>query len=88
MVKEVLLGSDGVIESVSANSLIIDMGTTRVTDTREFATRVEAKGGHYVDAPALPQTAQTPANTTVFGPYGPKNVVFAGVCGKKAGVTC
>ncbi len=50
-VAHVLLGDGGVISGVGPDHLIIDMGTTAVTETREFAAAVEAKGGAYVDAP-------------------------------------
>ncbi|MCW9040403.1 MAG: NAD(P)-dependent oxidoreductase, partial [Rhodospirillales bacterium] len=50
-VDKVLLGPDGVIEGIGPGSLVIDMGTTAVLDTRRFAEAVAAKGGDYVDAP-------------------------------------
>ncbi|MEE8393785.1 MAG: NAD(P)-dependent oxidoreductase [Rhodospirillales bacterium] len=50
-VRTVLLGDDGLIGGVGANHLIIDMGTTAVTDTRELAGKIEARGGDYLDAP-------------------------------------
>ncbi|NQV47101.1 MAG: NAD(P)-dependent oxidoreductase [Rhodospirillaceae bacterium] len=43
--------SGGVLESVHAGTLIIDMGTTAVMATRGFAETVAAAGGAYVDAP-------------------------------------
>lgn len=50
-VEAVLLGSGGVIESVRRGSLIVDMGTTKVLSTRDYAENVRAKGGDYIDAP-------------------------------------
>lgn len=50
-VENVLLGQDGVIEGIKPGSVVIDMGTTAVPETRRFAETVEAKGGLYVDAP-------------------------------------
>jgi len=50
-VEAVLLGSGGVIENVGPGSLIVDMGTTKVLSTRDYAEKVRAKGGDYVDAP-------------------------------------
>ncbi|MCW9002879.1 MAG: NAD(P)-dependent oxidoreductase, partial [Rhodospirillales bacterium] len=50
-VEKVLLGPDGVVEGIGPQSLVIDMGTTAVLDTRRFAEAVAAKGGDYVDAP-------------------------------------
>lgn len=50
-VESVLLGEDGVIHHLGDNSLVIDMGTTSVTQTRRFAELISEKGGLYVDAP-------------------------------------
>lgn len=50
-VETVLLGRDGVVSGLRAGGLVIDMGTTMMTDTRRFADRVAAAGGAYVDAP-------------------------------------
>ncbi|MBK8906585.1 MAG: NAD(P)-dependent oxidoreductase [Rhodospirillales bacterium] len=50
-VEAVLLGADGVVSALRPGSLIIDMGTTMMTETRRFAERVAAAGGSYVDAP-------------------------------------
>jgi 3-hydroxyisobutyrate dehydrogenase-like beta-hydroxyacid dehydrogenase len=50
-VESVLLGENGVIHELRDNSLVIDMGTTSVTQTRRFADLVAEKDGLYVDAP-------------------------------------
>lgn len=50
-VEAVLSGEDGIIAGVGPGSLVIDMGTTSVTATRDYAARVEQAGGAYVDAP-------------------------------------
>lgn len=50
-VESVLLGEDGVIHSLKNGSLVIDMGTTSVVETRRFAGLIAEKGGLYVDAP-------------------------------------
>lgn len=49
--QSVLLGEDGVFDALRPGTLLIDMGTTSMTATREFAKAVEGKGGFYVDAP-------------------------------------
>ena len=53
----VLSGPDGVLAGVGPDSLIIDMGTTAVKQTRDFAARVEQAGGRYLDAPVSGGTA-------------------------------
>ncbi|MCL4111201.1 UNVERIFIED_CONTAM: hypothetical protein GTU68_043114 [Idotea baltica] len=55
-VENVLFGDSslekkGLIHSIKTDSLIIDMGTTAVTPTRDFATRLKEHGVDYVDAP-------------------------------------
>lgn len=50
-VEAVLLGEFGVIEGVTENTLVIDMGTTLATEAQRFASAVAAKGGQMVDAP-------------------------------------
>jgi 2-hydroxy-3-oxopropionate reductase len=50
-VETVLFGTNGVIGGLRPGSLVIDMGTTKVTATRRFAEAVNGAGGDYVDAP-------------------------------------
>jgi 3-hydroxyisobutyrate dehydrogenase-like beta-hydroxyacid dehydrogenase len=50
-VESVLFGENGVINGLRENSLVIDMGTTSVIQTRRFAELISGKGGFYVDAP-------------------------------------
>ncbi len=50
-VEKVLTGADGVVSGLRPGTLVIDMGTTKVTATRVFAGAVAAAGGDYVDAP-------------------------------------
>ncbi len=49
--EEVLLGDNGVLAGVGIGKLVIDMGTTAVTRTKDFAKFVMEKGGEYIDAP-------------------------------------
>lgn len=50
-VQSVLLGKDGAVDALATGALIIDMGTTAVAETRDFAAKVVARGAGYVDAP-------------------------------------
>ena len=50
-VDQVLHGPDGVIAGLSPGKFVIDMGTTKVRETRAWAGEVAAAGGTYVDAP-------------------------------------
>lgn len=50
-VATVLTADDGVIAGLNEGALVIDMGTTAVPETREFAALVRGRGAEYVDAP-------------------------------------
>lgn len=50
-VQAVMTGSEGVMAGLSAGKLVIDMGTTKVPDTRALAEFAAEKGAMYVDAP-------------------------------------
>lgn len=50
-VAAVLTGPGGVFEGLSAGKLVIDMGTTKVPDTRSFAKTAAENNALYVDAP-------------------------------------
>ena len=61
-VETVLLGTGGVVEGLQPGCLVIDMGTTGVMATRDFAAQVEKAGGitwtrPYRAAPSGPGTA-------------------------------
>jgi 3-hydroxyisobutyrate dehydrogenase-like beta-hydroxyacid dehydrogenase len=50
-VKAVMTGPEGVMAGLAAGKLVIDMGTTKVPDTRALAELAAEKGAMYVDAP-------------------------------------
>jgi len=50
-VEQVLFGEAGLIDGLQTGSLVIDMGTTAVGPTREFAARLKLSGVDYIDAP-------------------------------------
>jgi len=68
-VQAVLLGQDGVVSGLRAGSIVIDMGTTKVMETRRFAEAVARAGGDYVDAPVSGGTigAESGALTIMAG---------------------
>ena len=47
----VIFGNEGLYTGIKAGSLVIDMGTTAVTPTRDFARRLKTRGADYIDAP-------------------------------------
>jgi 3-hydroxyisobutyrate dehydrogenase len=50
-VESVILGKNGVIESIKPDSVVIDMSTISPKATRDIATRLKEKGAHMLDAP-------------------------------------
>jgi 2-hydroxy-3-oxopropionate reductase len=50
-VEQVLFGAGGVAEGLQRGALVIDMSSISPIATREFAARIAALGGDYVDAP-------------------------------------
>ena len=50
-VEAALFGASGAAEGLGSGSLVVDMGTTAVTATRDFASRLAGRGVEYVDAP-------------------------------------
>ena len=50
-VESVILGKNGVIESIKPDSVVIDMSTISPEATRKIATRLKEKGAHMLDAP-------------------------------------
>ena len=66
-VDKVLHGDDGVFAGLSAGKIVIDMGTTKVRETRAWAEEVAALGAHYVDAPVSGGTVGAQAgNLTIM----------------------
>ena len=50
-VAQVCEGNDGLLAHARAGAMVVDLGTSPVSLTRELATRFAAKGVDYVDAP-------------------------------------
>ena len=50
-VESVILGPNGVIESIRPDSVVIDMSTISPEATRKIAARLKEKGAHMLDAP-------------------------------------
>ncbi len=72
----VILGDGGIIEEIGADSLIIDMGTTKVPETKRFAEAVAAKGGVFVDAPVSGGTPGAEAGTLTIMAGGGEEAVM------------
>ena len=62
-VELVLTGPNGVLEGLTPDTLVIDMGTTLMTSTQDLAVQVHEAGGTYVDAPVSGGTMGAEAGT-------------------------
>ncbi|MFB6113387.1 MAG: NAD(P)-dependent oxidoreductase [Halodesulfurarchaeum sp.] len=51
--REVVLGDDGIIETLEEDAVVVDTSTVSRTATMEVSDAVEDAGGRYVDAPVL-----------------------------------
>ncbi len=66
-VDKVLHGPNGVIAGLAPGKTIIDMSTTKVRETREWADEVKAAGAFYIDAPVSGGTVGAEAgNLTIM----------------------
>ncbi|MEE8351821.1 MAG: NAD(P)-dependent oxidoreductase [Rhodospirillales bacterium] len=63
------------IGGVTPGALVIDMGTTKVIATREFAGQVEAAGGEYIDAPVSGGTIGAEGGTLTIMAGGADGVI-------------
>lgn len=50
-VEAVLFGKEGIIDALAPGALVIDMSSISPVETKQFAARVRARGGDYLDAP-------------------------------------
>ena len=77
-VDKVLHGDEGVLAGLSDGKTLIDMGTTKVRETRAWGQEAAARGAHYVDAPVSGGTVGAKAgNLTIM--IGAPDAVLAQV---------
>ncbi|MBD9641760.1 2-hydroxy-3-oxopropionate reductase [Ensifer sp. ENS07] len=50
-VEKVLFGSDGVASGLSAGQIVVDMSSISPVETKQFASKINALGAYYLDAP-------------------------------------
>ena len=62
-VELVLTGPSGILTGLTADTLVIDMGTTLMTTTQVLAAKVHDAGGAYLDAPVSGGTMGAEAGT-------------------------
>ncbi|WP_050526843.1 2-hydroxy-3-oxopropionate reductase [Pseudorhodobacter aquimaris] len=71
-VEQVLMGTDGVLEGISAGKLVIDMSSISPIETKEMAKAFKGKGVDYVDAPVSGGEVGAKAATLTIMAGGPQ----------------
>jgi 3-hydroxyisobutyrate dehydrogenase len=69
---------DGILNSIRKGQLVIDLGTSSVRQTRDFAERLQARGAFWVDAP-IARTRQAAQDGTLSVMVGATAELFASV---------
>ena len=55
---------DGILNNISAGQVVVDLGTSSVKQTRDFARQLQAKGASWADAP-IARTRQAAQDGTL-----------------------
>jgi 3-hydroxyisobutyrate dehydrogenase-like beta-hydroxyacid dehydrogenase len=63
-VRAVFDGDDGILKNIRSGQLVIDLGTSSVSQTRDFARQLQAKGATWIDAP-IARTRQAAQDGTL-----------------------
>lgn len=50
-VEQVLFADDGIVKNAKSNTLIVDMSSVSLEESKSFASRLKKLGIHYIDAP-------------------------------------
>jgi 3-hydroxyisobutyrate dehydrogenase-like beta-hydroxyacid dehydrogenase len=63
-VRAVFDGDDGILKNIRSGQIVIDLGTSSVSQTRDFAGQLQAKGAAWIDAP-IARTRQAAQDGTL-----------------------
>jgi 3-hydroxyisobutyrate dehydrogenase len=69
---------DGILKNIRAGQVIVDLGTSSVNQTRDFARQLQAKGASWADAP-IARTRQAAQDGTLSVMVGASPELFAAV---------
>ncbi len=73
-----VFGGDGIHKSIRKGQIVVDLGTTSVGQTREFARQLQAKGAFWADAP-IARTRQAAQDGTLSVMVGATADLFAAI---------
>jgi hypothetical protein len=69
---------DGILKNIRKDHVVVDLGTSSVKQTREFARQLQAKGASWVDAP-IARTRQAAQDGTLSVMVGASDDLFAAI---------
>jgi len=69
---------DGILKNIRAKQVVVDLGTSSVKQTRDFAHRLQARGASWVDAP-IARTRQAAQDGTLSVMVGAAPELFAAI---------
>jgi len=69
---------DGVLKNIHKGQVVVDLGTSSVSQTRDFANQLQAKGASWADAP-IARTRQAAQDGTLSVMVGASSELFAAI---------
>jgi 3-hydroxyisobutyrate dehydrogenase len=69
---------DGILKNIRAGQIVVDLGTSSVNQTRDFARQLETKGASWADAP-IARTRQAAQDGTLSVMVGASPELFAAI---------
>ena len=69
---------DGILKSIRSGQVIVDLGTSSVNQTRDFASQLQARGASWADAP-IARTRQAAQDGTLSVMVGASAELFAAI---------
>src|SRR3954463_5219605 len=69
---------DGILKNVRSGQVVVDLGTSSVSQTRDFAGQLQARGAAWADAP-IARTRQAAQDGTLSVMVGASPELFAGI---------
>jgi 3-hydroxyisobutyrate dehydrogenase len=69
---------DGILQNIRAGQVVVDLGTSSVNQTRDFALQLQAKGASWADAP-IARTRQAAQDGTLSVMVGAAPELFAAI---------
>jgi hypothetical protein len=77
-VRAVFEGGGGILHNIRDRQIVVDLGTSSVSQTRDFAQQLQAKGAHWADAP-IARTRQAAQDGTLSVMVGATSELFAAI---------